>query len=255
MPGLLDLFLPVSCCGCGASPSPDVRSADALVCPACRTAVRGPCLARLLGPPDLLAVAATAYDGPARRLLLEYKELGRRPLARPLGAALARAVEEVIRSAAVAGTDPGATGRTGAGRRPGARIVLVPVPSRAAARRARGFDHVALLARAAAASSSAGWAVRPVLAASRARRDQAGLDAAARAANIRGAWRPTGRLPSGLIVLVDDVVTTGATAREVGRVLCGAGARVLGMAAVAGVAGPGSPPNGPGAGAAHRASV
>ena len=42
MPGLLDLFLPVSCGGCGMPAEPDASAADALVCPGCRAALRGP---------------------------------------------------------------------------------------------------------------------------------------------------------------------------------------------------------------------
>ena len=260
MPGLLDLFLPVSCGGCGVPAEADASADEALVCPGCRAALRGPCLGRILGPPgaELLAVAGTAYAGPARRLVIEYKERGRQGLARPLGQLLAGAVQEVVRATVPARRPAGLPAW-----RPAlaARVVLVPVPSRAAARRARGFDHVAQLARAAAAggrvgtSVTGGCAIRPMLAASAARRDQAGLDAAARTANIRGAWRVRGAVPQGPVVLVDDVVTTGATALELARVLHEAGARVLGVAAVAGVAAPGTTLSGPGAAPSGRASV
>lgn len=175
MPGLLDLFLPVSCGGCGMPAEPDASAAEALVCPGCRAALRGPCLGRLLGPAggELLAVAGAPYEGPARRLVIEYKERGRQGLARPLGQLLTRAVHEVLDAALPPGPPAAA-----------APVVLIPVPSRAAARRARGFDHVAVLARAAAVGlrggtrGPTGCAVRPLLAASVAQRDQAGLDAA-----------------------------------------------------------------------------
>jgi len=252
MPGLLDLFLPVSCGGCGMPAEPDASAADALVCPGCRAALRAPCLGRLLGPAggELLAVAGAPYEGPARRLVIEYKERGRQGLARPLGQLLARAVHEVL-DAALPAASPAAA----------APVVLVPVPSRAAARRARGFDHVAVLARAAAVGlrggtrGPTGCAVRPLLAASVAQRDQAGLDATARSANIRGAWRVRGAVPQGPVVLVDDVVTTGATALELARVLHEAGAVVLAVAAVTGVAAPGATRPGPGAPGSGRASV
>jgi len=238
MPGLIDLFLPMSCSGCGAPPDPDARAADALVCGGCRAALVGPCLTRLLGAPDLPAVAATGYAGEVRQLLLAYKEQGRRALGGPLGLLLARAAREVVHSRGVAG----------------APVALVPVPSRAAARRARGFDHVRLLARRCARELEGSWTVQPVLTPSRARQDQSGLDVAGRAGNVAGAWRMAGPAPPVPVVLVDDIVTTGATAREAARTLRAAGARVLGVAAVAGVA-PGVLPAQAGARAADGASV
>ena len=82
---------------------------------------------------------------------------------------------------------------------------------------------------------------------SRVARDQAGLGAAQRAANLAGAVRVGRPLPAYLsrvvpatadvagrwVVLVDDVVTTGATLTESTRALTDAGAVVLGAAVVA----------------------
>jgi ComF family protein len=106
-----------------------------------------------------------------------------------------------------------------------ADAVLVPVPLHPRRRRQRGFNQSALLARALGARTGL-----PVVEALRRRRDtdaQTGLSAAARRANVRGAF--VARVPPALlrgrpVVMVDDVVTTGATATACARALAGAGA-------------------------------
>jgi predicted amidophosphoribosyltransferase len=120
-------------------------------------------------------------------------------------------------------------------------VLLVPVPSAPRATRVRGADVVALLATVASRRLRARG--RPVRAArllrqSRRVSDQAGLGARGRAANVAGAFavrRPLLRgIPAGArVVVVDDVVTTGASAAEAVRVLRGHGVVVLGVAAVA----------------------
>ena len=153
-------------------------------------------------------LAAATYDGVVRELLLAHKEHGRTTLAGPLGALLARAVAAY-----------------------GAGVVLVPVPSAPAAVRARGHDHARRLAAAAARRARVRSA--PLLVGVRSVADQSGLDAVGRAANLAGALR-AGRGARGLsVVVVDDVVTTGATLAEAARALTAAGADVLGAAVVA----------------------
>lgn len=188
---LLDLVLPRRCVGC--------KAAGVALCSRCAT-------------PDVMAldthgvptIAALAYDGAVRAALLAYKERGRRDLARPLRALLAAALEPYDRGA-----------------------VLVPVPSSAVARRARGGDHVArLLPR--------GWRSGQALRLTRAVRDSAGLDVAGRAANLDAALRASPPpWPGAAAVIVDDIVTTGATVAEAARALCAAGWRVRGAAVVA----------------------
>ncbi|MER5867810.1 ComF family protein [Kitasatospora sp. NPDC002040] len=199
--GLLDLLLPARCAGCGAGRSQ--------LCPGCRaaltTARAGP--AGPQPPPAGLPPvhSAAPYADPVRRLLIAHKERGALRLAGPLGQALARAVGPVL---------------------DGRPVLLVPMPSTRRSVRARGHDPTLRLARAAAGElRRAGHRVRaaPVLRHGRAVADQSGLTAAQRRANLHGALvlRPgagrllTGRQP----VLVDDLVTTGATLAEAARVL------------------------------------
>jgi predicted amidophosphoribosyltransferase len=145
-------------------------------------------------------------------VLLAYKERGRRELARPLAALVADALR--------AGEVPPAA--------------IVPAPSRPSAARARGGDHVLRLARAVVARSGAadpddaatGPRVARALALGRRAVDAVGLDAAARADNLARhlRLRPRGLPPPGCAVaLLDDVLTTGATARAATGLLAAAG--------------------------------
>ncbi|WP_435833095.1 ComF family protein [Kitasatospora purpeofusca] len=212
-------MLPAPCAGCGA----DLGH----LCPACRDLLA-------TTPPEPAAAlprahAAAPYDGPVRELLLAHKERGALGLAGPLGGALARAVRSAL------------------GRHPGrVPLLLVPVPSARAAVRARGHDPTLRLARAAAgALRREGLDARalPLLRHARPVADQAGLSAAERHHNLRGALtvRAPGRLrrsdrpgPAGYRpVLVDDLVTTGASLVEAARALAAAGLPPAGAATVA----------------------
>jgi predicted amidophosphoribosyltransferase len=155
-------------------------------------------------------------------LVNAWKERGRHDLDPVLGAALAHAV----------GVLPGT-------RREGVRL-LVPVPSSRAARRRRGADGVLRLALHAAQTLRAGGArvrVLPALALARAVADQSGLSATERARNVEGAFavraRAGGLVRAGApVVLVDDVLTTGATLRAAACALAQAGCVVEGVACV-----------------------
>jgi len=197
---LADLVLPRTCAGCGV---PGVvlcrRCAALLAVPHLATPRRFP-----VGFPP--TVAAGAYAGPIRPAVVAFKERGRAELARPLGAALALAVVGVL------------TGLPG----PAGPVALVPVPSSAAALRARGRDHVRELTRRAVAELAAAGvaaAEAPVLRRSGRVRDSAGLSAAQRRANLAGTFVLRTAVPAGSIVLVDDVVTSGATLTEAAAVL------------------------------------
>jgi len=224
---LADLALPDSCAGCAAP--------GRALCRGCGSELTGPAHPAWPTPvPDGLPPpwAVADYAGATRAAVLAHKEEGRRALGVPLGAALATAAGAAIGTAAGAAVGTAAT--------PVAPVLLVPAPSRPAAVRARGDDPTRRLARlAAAALRRAGVPVRvvPALRGGRGLADQAGLDAGSRAANLAGALRvvPGGeRLVAGrAVVVVDDVVTTGATLAECARALRAAGAVVVGAATVA----------------------
>jgi predicted amidophosphoribosyltransferase len=216
---VVDLLTGAACSGCGR--------AGRLLCPPCRDGLRGcaqlawptPC------PPGLVPPwAAGEYAGLLRELVLGHKEHGRLGLHRPLGLLLADAVEAAVGS-------------------PGCPVLLVPVPSRPGTVRRRGHDATYRMTRSAAAVLRARGhradvsrllVVGPVL-------DQAGLDAGARAANLAGSMacpsarlrRLARRLGEAVVVVCDDVLTTGATAREAQRALASSGVRVAAVATVA----------------------
>ncbi|MFQ1001606.1 ComF family protein [Modestobacter sp. SSW1-42] len=216
---LADLVLPRVCAGC-AGPG-------AVLCPACRSRLTRPRLAepRRHPPGFPPTVAAGAYAGPVRPAVVAFKEHGVAELAAPLGAALALAV------AAVLGGLPPSPGP----------VLLVPMPSAPAAVRRRGRDHVQELAAHAVAELRAGGLPAgsvPLLGRTGRTRDSAGLDAAARRANLTGRFRRLpARLPPGCrLVLVDDVATSGATLTEAARALtAGAGSPDAGEPVVAAV--------------------
>ncbi|NGO69000.1 ComF family protein [Streptomyces boncukensis] len=213
------LVLPVECAGCGRS-----RTRRRL-CEVCAGVLSGAVPWRVRPsrvPPGLPPVyGAFPYADEVRAVLLAHKERGALPLAAPLGAALAGAVA----AAAAAGCPEPA----------GGPLTLVPVPSARRAVARRGHDPVRKLALEAAGGLRRAGVPARVLSALRQRRavaDQAGLTAEQRAANLRGALEavPGGRrtLERERTVLVDDLMTTGASLAEAARALGGAaGAAVL----------------------------
>lgn len=217
-----DLLLGSACVGCGEP--------GRLLCATCRHGLSQEAVEAWPTPsPVGLAppFATGPYDDVLRAMVLGHKERRLLGLTGPLGDLLATAVA-------------GATAAAGTG--PAAPVLLVPVPSRPAAVRSRGHDPtLAMVRRAARVLRSAERPVgvarllrcRPGLA------DQAGLDAGERRANLAGSMasparavrRQAGRRAH--IVVCDDVITTGATAREAQRALEAAGVPVLAVATVA----------------------
>ncbi|MGY0061208.1 ComF family protein [Streptomyces sp. LZ34] len=221
------LVLPAGCAGCG-------RAGGAL-CGRCRAALCG-AGARPVRPspppPGLPRVhAAVAYEDEARAVLLAHKERGELRLAAALGEALAGAV-----SAACPCPRPPSRAWPGGGR----PLLLVPVPSARRAVAARGHDPARRIALTAAGVLRRGGRparVLPVLRQLRAVTDQAGLDARRRLENLTGALGAApgcGRLlAEGPVVLVDDLMTTGASLAEAARAVRAAGGLVAGAAVVA----------------------
>ncbi|MDQ0581397.1 ComF family protein [Streptomyces rishiriensis] len=208
---LAGLVLPAECGGCG--------SARTVLCPQCRAVLGGAAPFRVRPvpePPGLPAVhAAARYADEVRAALLAHKERGALALARPLGTALAGAVR--------AGVGEVGWGE-GEGPQPPGHLLLVPVPSTRAAVRARGHDPARRIALAAAGELRRAGVPARVAAVLRQRRavaDQSGLDSRQRLDNLVGALTvvPGGArvLCGGPVVLVDDVVTTGASLAEAAR--------------------------------------
>ncbi|AWT43625.1 MULTISPECIES: ComF family protein [Streptomyces] len=219
---LTDLVLPAECGGCGKPRT--------VLCPECRAALTGAVPSRVRPvpePPGLPVVhAAARYADEVRAVLLAHKERGALALAAPLGAALARAVRAGLESAG------------------GRQVLLVPVPSARGAVRARGHDPVRRTALAAASDLRRSGMPMRVAAVLRQRRpvaDQSGLDSRQRQENLAGALSVVsggGRLlATGSVVLVDDLMTTGASLAEAARAVREAVSAEAGSAEVSAVYG------------------
>lgn len=222
---VLDLVTGSRCALCG-------RPGRAL-CPPCRATLPcAPAVRRPTPTPPGLAPpwSAAPYEGDVRALVLAYKEDGRIGLARPLGELLAASLAAAVADAVVGRTTTGVPTA-------GTPVVVVPVPSHRAVVRRRGDDRLHRVARCAVAALRAGGIparLSSVLRTSRHPADQAGLTAAGRATNLAGAFvARAGRHAAPLLVVVDDVLTTGATAREAQRALEACGAPVTAVAVVA----------------------
>lgn len=209
----LDLLLGGRCVGC--------RRPGRALCGTCASAL--PTAGRPAWPtpvpPGLVPPwAADEYAGVVRAMVLAHKEHRVLSLGRPLGRLLAAAVD----AAGVPGP-----------------VVLVPVPSRPSAVRARGHDPTRALTGYAA--RLLGVPAVPLLRTRAGVLDQAGLTAEQRAANLGGSLhcpsaglhRLARRHPRARVVVCDDVVTSGATAREAQRALESVGLSVAAVAAVA----------------------
>jgi ComF family protein len=235
----LDLLLPPRCLSCGAQ-----VDAQGTLCAPCwgRLSFLGPpwcarcgrpfelppgggpaegegegacCAACLADPPAFgRARAALAYDDESRGLVLAFKHADRTRSAPAFGAWMARAGAEVL-----AGAD-----------------LLVPVPLHRWRLFARRYNQSALLAL--AVGRAAGVPVSAdLLARRRPTRTQGGLTRAGRTRNVAGAFAVRPRrldlVRGRRVVLVDDVLTTGATVEECARALLRAGAAAVDVLALA----------------------
>ncbi len=213
---VLDLVLPLECGGCGA---PSTKW--------CAVCARQ--LALTAGEPHLITprvdpgvpvLSLGRYAGARREAIVAVKEHGRADLIAPLAVALRSGLERLLTWGVV-----------------GTPLSVVPAPTRRSAARRRGGDPVARMARAATAGLPDFRDIQ-VVQALRMRalvRDSVGLSSADRQRNIVGrvkVVKPIEGLAKAVLV-VDDIVTTGATASESVRVLQIAGAHVAGVLAIA----------------------
>jgi ComF family protein len=238
-------LLPASCSLCG-SPLPRLSSIP--ICDACWTeipvqsglmchrcgdsldapAVEGDpgthlCRACRLAPPAFArAVAFGTYDGRLREAIhaLKYDRL--HPAARKLGAMLAEAIAQLLPEAP-------------------AEMLVVPVPLHRTKRKQRGFNQARVLAQGAIEALHRSHPDRKLTLAPttlmrlRATETQAGLTPTQRRKNVRGAFKVSD--PSAVrerhVLLVDDILTTGATARAAAQSLIRAGAASVYVATLA----------------------
>ncbi|GIW02352.1 ComF family protein [Roseiflexus sp.] len=191
----LSLVLPDRCAGCG-------RLGSVLCDECCR---------RLVGydgdPPrvaDQLTGVRIAYvfEGPLRHALHQLKYRRRRRVARPLGALLA----SYLRA------------------HPLPCDALLPVPLHRERLAERGFNQAELLAREVAAGTGLPLIAGPLVRL-RATKQQALLDVAGRIENVADAFMWRGPAPPARVVIVDDVLTTGATVNACAAALRAGGAR------------------------------
>jgi ComF family protein len=184
----------------GVARRPDGETPDR-PCPACAAAP----------PPYAYARSAAVYEGVLRDALHAFKFSGKRALARPLG----DLVIEQCRASLPTDVD-----------------AVVPVPLSGERERERGFNQAALLAQRVA--RRLGVPARPRwLARVRPTRPQSDLSAAERHANVRDAFRASRDVAGCHVLVVDDVLTTGATLGECARALRRGGARRVGALTVA----------------------
>jgi predicted amidophosphoribosyltransferase len=213
---MLDLVLPLECGGCGA---PSTKW-----CAACarQLAVKAdePHLITPRVDPGVPVLSLGRYAGARREAIVAVKEHGRADLIAPLAIALRAGLERLLTWGVVA-----------------TPLTIVPAPTRRSAARRRGGDPVTRMARAATAGLHDVRGV-DVIQALRLRalvRDSVGLSIADRQRNIAGRVK-IGKhieLQAQDVLVVDDIVTTGATASESVRVLRIAGAHVAGVLAIA----------------------
>jgi len=222
---LVELFLPRGCLGCGERIPPEER--NGLICPSCRSRLRTPpsptcprcqapkgtghaleeqCLECVDWPPVLRSARAAVLLGPtARSMVHALKYRGWAELA-------AFMAERMSREAYSDFEDP----------------ILVPVPTTKWRRRTRGYNQAAVLARALSLERSL-----PIVEAIQRRggRSQVRLGPREREANVQGAFSLKEKFRSHIrgreVILIDDILTTGATAASAARALESGGVRAV----------------------------
>ncbi|RIX28753.1 ComF family protein [Amnibacterium setariae] len=198
--GLLqELVLPVDCTGCGL--------AGPALCAECRLRLRPQVSRRTVA--GLRVASALDYAGVVQPVVVAFKNEGRTGLAGPLAVALRAAV-----AAALDEVD-------------GDGLLLVPMARTRRSAVERGYDPVRLLLRRARLPHA------DLLRLVRRPRDQVRLGREERIANLERVMAARPAAAGARVLLVDDVVTTGATLTEAARAVAAAGGRVVGAATLA----------------------
>lgn len=209
--GLVDYLLPPACAGCGGAAGEEVRGGEGPVCRNCRMAlprVPEPACERCGAPmgtgnapsclecadwPDELASASSAclLESPARELVHALKYQGWRGVGRFMGDEMARRAPRDARQA----------------------DIVIPIPTSPRNLRRRGYNQAAIIAS--ALGRSLNIPVLPCLERRRQEGTQTTLNPMQRRANVRGVFMMVegfaDRVQGRRILLVDDVITTGAT--------------------------------------------
>lgn len=169
-----------------------------------------------LGSTGVPVWAAGDYDGALKRLVRAYKDGERRDLRPVMATVVSRALQQVL------GAESGCE--------PESPVWVVPAPSRASTRRSRGDDPLADLARTVVARLPGRLEVVPALRMVGVGQDQSRLDRAQRLRNLTdhvrlapAVVRRAGRWAPASVVLMDDIVTTGATLRACQAALASGG--------------------------------
>ena len=215
---IVALGAPCTCSGCGR-PGP-------AVCVECERFLHG--AARMHHPSPtpsgwIPAHVVADYDGTTRAVLTAWKEHGRRDVSAHLARPLARAITAAV-TAIEARSGPTSS----------AEIAVVPIPASSAARRRRGEDAWERVVRQAMQQCTTSARLRLVRALGLVRQphDQAGLTASERRENLAGALTCV-EAPGCRVIVVDDIITTGATLAEAARALREAGVDAARAAAIA----------------------
>ena len=223
--GLLDLLLPPACPLCGQEQRCDGICPNCLAgfhpivspfCPRCSLpyptdkGTDHQCEACLREEPSFVRVQAVGvYEETLKKAVQSFKYNGAVHLDRPLGRLLSRVLEE----------NPGSL----------TPDLIIPVPLHRTRLRQRTYNQSLLLARILGKEWQIPVAAR-YLVRTRPTPPQQGLNAKIRQHNMKGAFALQGEVTGKRILLVDDVLTTGATARECSRVLLKGGADEVAVA-------------------------
>lgn len=204
---LLNFVLPCPCAICGRPP--------AALCESCKTEIALDLHEVRRG--SLVGWAATRYEAVAADSIVAYKDQGYASLSGVMANLLQPALE-----AALGGT----------GQSPGL-VTICPMPSKRASFLRRGFNPTELFSRQAAKQMRMPSAPTDALRVVGDVADQASLDHDGRLANLQGALRASVWFKGRSVLLVDDIVTTGASLIEAARAIEAVGGQVIGFCTIA----------------------